>query len=139
LLTVVYQFRIPYLRRLDGSLFPGLAVELQNPLTGATTIEIDTELDSGAEYSLFQGQWARAIGLDLFDGTPFEFGLVNGALLDARILPVVISHRQLGRFDLRARFTTGPVRRNILGRDFFDLLQVGFDEHHTEVYLNVSR
>jgi len=137
--TVVYQFKIPYLRRLDGSLFPGLAVELENPRTGATTLEIDAELDSGAEYSLFQGTWALAIGLDLFAGTPFAFGLANGISLDARILPVVVSHAMLGRFHLLARFSTGPLRRNVLGRDFFDLLQVGFDEHHSEVFLGAPR
>jgi hypothetical protein len=139
LTTVVYQFRIPYLRRLDGSPFPGLVVELQNAFTGAKTLEINAELDSGAEYSLFQGQWALAIGLDLFGGTPFALGLANGSSLDSRILPVVITHGELGRFNFHARFSTGPLRRNILGRDFFDLLQVGFDEHHSEVYLGAAR
>ncbi len=110
-------------------------IELENPRTGSTTLEIDAELDSGAEYSLFQGSWALAIGLDLFDGVSFAFGLANGISLEARILPVVISHAELGCFHLLARFSTGPLRRNILGRDFFDLLTVGFDEHHSEVFL----
>jgi hypothetical protein len=114
-------------------------LELANPSDLANFIEINGELDSGAEYSLFEGRLARRIGLNLFDGEPFEFGLVNGASLDARILPVVVSHRQLGRFDLRVRLSTGPLRRNILGRDSFDLLQVGFDEHHSEIHLNLSR
>jgi hypothetical protein len=125
LTTVVYQLRVPYLRRFNGSLFPGLVVALQNRSTGEQTVEINAELDSGAEYSLFKGEWAVAIGLDLFGGTPFAFGLANGISLDSRILPVVLSHAELGRFELDARFSTGPLRSNILGRDFFDLLQVG--------------
>jgi hypothetical protein len=64
-------------------------------MTGAKTLETHAELDSGAEYSLFDGQLAVDIGL--------------------------------------------PLRRNILGRDFFDLLTVGFDEHHSEVYLGEPR
>jgi len=81
-------------------------------------MEMNAELDSGAEYSLFQGHWARAIELDLFKGMPFTFGLANGFDLDARILPVAVSVGELGRFNLKARFSTGPLRRNILGRDF---------------------
>ena len=95
------------------------------------TIEIRAQLDSGAEYSLFQGGLAVAIGLDQL----FVFNLANGAPLESRILSITLSHAELGRFNLLARFSTGPLRRNILGRDFFDLLQIGFDEHHSEVYL----
>jgi hypothetical protein len=129
--------RVPYLLRVNGSSFPGLVLELANPSDVTSFIEISAELDSGAEYSLFEGRLARLIGLDLFDGEPFEFGLVNGASLEARILPVVVGHDELGRFNLRARFSTSPLRRNILGRDFFDLLMIGFDEHQSEVYLRV--
>jgi len=120
-------------------LFPALFIELQNPSNPAKSIQIPAELDSGAEYSLFEGLLALTIGLDLFEGKPFAFQLNNGVSLDARTLPVVISHGDLGRFDFNARFSTGPLRRNILGRDFFDLLQVGFDEHHSEVYLSALR
>ncbi len=134
--TISYRFRLSYLRRSNGSLFPGLAVELQDPLTGAKTMEIDAELDSGAEYSLFEGSLASAIGLDLFDGRSFAFRLNNGVPLDSRILPVVITHRGLGDFNHNLRFSTAPLNSNILGRDFFDLLIIGFDEHHSEVYLS---
>jgi hypothetical protein len=136
--TISYRFKFSYLRRPNGSLFPGLAVELQNPPTGAKSTEVDAELDSGAEYSLFEGSLALAIGLDLFEGRSFAFRLNNGAALDSRILPVVISHRGLGRFNLDVRFSTAPIASNILGRDFFDLILIGFDEHRSEVYLNAT-
>jgi hypothetical protein len=139
LISVTYQFRFPYLRQLDGSLVPGLVIQLRNPITGAKTVETNAELDSGAEYSLFDGQLAIDIGLDIFKGKPFVFELANGIPLDARILAVVISHAELGRFNFEARFSTGPLRRNILGRDFFDLLQIGFDEHQSEIYLGATR
>lgn len=130
---------MPYLRQLDGSLVPALVIQLQNPMTGAKTLETPAELDSGAEYSLFDGQLTVDVGMDLFSGKPFVFELANGISLDARIVPVVLSHGALGQFRLPRRFSTGPLRRNILGRDFFDLLPVGFDEHHSEVYLGAPR
>jgi hypothetical protein len=102
-------------------------------------LETNAELDSGAEYSFFDGQLAVDIGMDLFDGKHFVFELATGISLDARILPVVLSHSELGRFSIQARFSTAPLRRNILGRDFFDLLPVGFDEHRSEVYLGAPR
>jgi hypothetical protein len=139
LVSVIYQFRLSYLRRANGSLFPGLAVELQNPVTGAKTVEVRAELDSGAEYSLFEGELAVAIGLELFEGEPFAFQLANGGSIDARILPVIVSQEPLGKFGFDARFSTGPLRSNILGRDFFDLLRIGFDEHQSEVYLSARR
>jgi hypothetical protein len=39
-------------------------LELQNPSALRNAIEINAELDSGAEYSLFEGQLAAAIGLE---------------------------------------------------------------------------
>ena len=114
-------------------------VHLQNPTTGAATADFDAELDSGAEYSLFDGDLLATVGMDLFSGDRFVFSFANGVALDARIFQVVISHANLGSFNLLARFSTGPLRTNILGRDFFDLLQVGFDEHHSEIHLNVPR
>ncbi len=116
-----------------------LVIHLQNPMTGAKTLETPVELDFGAEYSLFDGQLAVDVGLDLFNGKPFVFELANGISLDARIVSVVLSHSELGQFSFQGRFSTGPLRRNILGRDFFDLLPVGFDEHHSEVYLGALR
>jgi hypothetical protein len=139
LATVTYQFRVPYLRRSNGSSFPGLLLELQNPSATRNAIEINAELDSGAEYSLFDGQLAVAIGLDLFVGKPFIFQLASGASLEARVLPVVVSHIDLGRFNLGARFSTATLRSNVLGRDFFNLVQIGFNEHRSEVYLSKSR
>jgi hypothetical protein len=138
-ITVTYQFRVPYLRRIDGSLFPGLIIELQNPVTGAKTTPIRAELDSGAEYSLFEGELARHIGLEVFDGEPFAFRLASGTSLESRILPIVLCHRELDDTPLLARFSTAPIPTNILGRDFFDFFRVGFDEHHSEVYLSALR
>ena len=114
-------------------------MDLKNRASSTPPIEIRAALDSGAEYSLFDGALAPLIGLDLFAGERFVFSFANGLSLEARIFPVEVSHADLGSFNLPARFSTGPLRRNILGRDFFDLLLVGFDEHRSEVYLTTPR
>lgn len=114
-------------------------VELQNPATGERTTEIRAELDSGAEYSLFEGQLAVSIGINIFAGEPFAFRLANGTGLETRVLPVLVLHPELGAVPLRIRFTTGPSPINILGWDFFDFVLVGFDEHHSEVYLSLRQ
>jgi hypothetical protein len=137
--AILYQLRVPYLRRANGSMFPGLVAKLQNPGNSSASVEAVAELDSGAEYSLYDGLLASTIGLDLLNGKEFVFGLADGSSFSARILPVVIVEDSLGRFPLGLRFSIGPIRRNILGRDFFDLVQIGFREHHSEVYLTPSR
>ena len=96
--SLSYQLRLPYLHRPDGASFPGLIVDLQHPESVTSAVEIRAELDSGAEYSLFQGALATAVGLDLFGGERFAFTLASGAILEARILPIVLSHAELGRF-----------------------------------------
>jgi len=103
------------------------------------TTPIRAELDSGAEFSLFEGKLAQHIGLDLFAGEPFAFRLASGAPLDSRILRVLVCHHALGDIPFSARFSTAPMQTNILGRDFFDLVRIGFDEHHSEVYLSALR
>jgi hypothetical protein len=133
--AVVYQIRVEYLRRQDGRSYPGLVVQLENPNDPENAVDLRAELDSGAEFSLFDGSLARAIGLDLPNGTPFRFVTTNSSYIDARILPVVISEPDLGRFPIDLRFSISQIQRNILGRDFFNLTQIGFREHHLEVFL----
>lgn len=114
-------------------------MELCNPLTRAKSPPFRAELDSGAEYSLFDGSLAVAANLDIFDGAPFSFRLANGAKFDSRVLPIVVSHDDLGDLLLQGRFSTAPISVNILGRDFFDFFKIGFDEHQSEVYLSTLR
>lgn len=136
--AVDFSFEAPYLISISGKSFPGLIVTLENTYDPSTAIEVRAALDSGAEYSLFDGQVAQAIGLDLISGAQFTFVTTGGATIDARILPVVIRHPNLDAFKMDLRFSTGKIRRDILGRDFFNLLQVGFREHHRLVYLSAT-
>lgn len=138
MVAVDFSFEAPYLTSISGKSFPGLIVTLENAYDPSTPIEVRASLDSGAEYSLFDGQTAQAIGLDLISGAPFTFVTTGGATIDARILPVVVRHSDLAAFKMDLRFSTGKIRRDILGRDFFNLVQVGFRERHLRVYLSAT-
>lgn len=133
--AVVYQIQLPYLRHQNGRSYPGLVVQLENPNNRENALDLRAELDSGAEFSLFDGNLAESIGLDLASGNPFRFVTTNSSYIDARILPVVISEPDLGRFPIGLRFSVNQIQRNLLGRDFFNLVQIGFRERHLEVFL----
>lgn len=136
MVAVDYSFEIPYLIGTNGKSFPGLIITLAEASDLSVAVEIRAELDSGAEYSLVDGEFATTIGLDLSAGSQFRFVTLGGATIDSRILPVVLRHADLGAFRIGLRFSTNKIRRNILGRDFFSLIQIGFRERHLTVYLS---
>lgn len=135
MIAVNYDIEIPYLSNANGGSYPGIVIQLKNPSDSSKSMDLAAELDSGAEYSLFDGAIAGAVGLALAGGAPFKFKLMNGSFLDAKILSVILAHPDLGNFPIDLRFSVNPVQRNVLGRDFFDLVQIGFREHAFETYL----
>jgi len=91
-------------------------------------------LDSGAEYSLFQAELATAIALDPIGGAQRRYAFANGQEVRAAVREVTVSHPQLGNFSLSPGFTFG-LTRNILGRDFFNFVQVGFRERYLQFFV----
>jgi hypothetical protein len=59
-------------------------------------LEVQCRLDSGAELSLFDGQIALGIGLELRRGDVKAYGASSGATLMARLHRVRLSHVDLG-------------------------------------------
>ena len=96
-------------------------------------LEIQAHLDSGAERSLFDGQIARAIGLQPGNGEKIHFRSTTGADVVAVSHRVQLAHENLGECDLTVGFSDREIARNLLGRDFFDLYRIGFREHHSKV------
>jgi len=90
---------------------------------------VDAFLDSGAGHSLFDGGIAGGIGIDLLSGARKRYETTAGVLIDARLHRVRLSHLQLGNFELEIGFSMGAISRNLLGRDFFNLTQIGFREN----------
>jgi hypothetical protein len=116
---------------LSGETFPGLPFRVSLPEEGDTAVDLIAHLDAGAELSIFDGaRIASTLGIDLMAGREIRLGSVGGFALTARIHRLELSHPELGRFTLDAAISTVPIRRNLLGRDFFQHLQIGFREFH---------
>lgn len=132
---VVYTHQQGYLYSGGDRRFPGLLIQVQNPDAPDGQVEVPAHLDSGAQYSLFNGWIAQAIGLDLYSGPERKYAPTRGDSVDARIHRVNLVHPLLGIFPLDVGFSTDEIRRDLLGRDFFNLIQIGFRERHLVFYL----
>lgn len=61
-------------------------------------------------------------------GAALIFISTTGEEIVARLHRVRIDHERLGERLLEVAFSEAPVVRNLLGRDFFGLFQIGFRE-----------
>lgn len=132
--SVDFAYSFPYLiDQFSGKSFPGLQFDVSLPGTSHLTAYVRAHLDTGAELSLFDGALVVPIlGIDLMAGREVRLDSAGAFALSARIHRLELSHPDLGRFTLDAAISTVPIRRNLLGRDFFQHLQIGFREfHHT--------
>jgi hypothetical protein len=109
-----------------GEPFPVLVLQLASPAHPEQALDIDAYLDSGAQRSLFDGRSGTALGLELFNGPELRYVSVAGVSLAARLHRVQLVHPALGSFALEVGFSTVPISRNLLGRDFFNFIQIGF-------------
>jgi hypothetical protein len=133
--TVAYTHEFPYGYSPEGRPFPILPIRLLNPRDLARSVEVAAYLDSGTDRSLFDGTLTHALGMDLPRGKRIAFFSTGGIGIDAFLHRVKISHPDLGEFDLDIGFSSVTLARNLLGRDFFNLVQVGFREHHLVFYV----
>lgn len=140
MVSVEYSHRYHY-RRFAEQLFPMFTVEIRNPSDPNLAIEQDAFLDSGASRSIFRGEVPAMLGLNLLDGDRWSFETNTGETIDARVHPVQLvlpateDEPAPTPMNLNLAFALGDVRRNLLGRDFFDLAQIGFREHRLEFVL----
>ena len=132
---VSYAHQLPYLNPEHGPSYPGLLIQLQNPADLDLVVEISAHVDTGAERCVLDGRMALAIELDLMAGLPFKLTATSGHGIEARLHNVRILHELLGVFQVEAAFTVGEIRRQLLGRDFLKLIQIGFREQLAEFYV----
>jgi hypothetical protein len=136
LVIVQYEREFPYPYDQDGQRYPRLTLRISNTADPAQgSLDIDAYLDSGAQRSLFDGGIGRALGIDLLSGEQKHYESTTGSSLAATLHAVRLEHLDLGVFDLTAGFSSTRIKRNILGRDFFDLAQIGFREHQLIFYI----
>ena len=125
---VSYRISLDYPRDpRTGDSFPGLWTGVGRP-GNKSELAVHCHLDSGAELSLFDGQIALGIGLELRRGEVKAYGASSGATFLARLHRIRLSHVELGEHELRVGFSEQPIARNLLGRDFLRLFQIGFWE-----------
>ena len=101
-------------------------------------LEIDTDayLDSGAEASLFNGDLLAALEIDLINNNRKSYGSTFGSSITGYLHNIRLTLPDVGDFTMEIGFSHGEIRRNLLGRDFFNLVQIGFRERQFEYYLN---
>ncbi len=133
--TVSYAHELDYGYDEDGARRPLLKCRLANVADPSLIVDVEAVLDSGAERSLVDGRIGVALGLDVIGGKRLTFETMAGSILAATLHTVQVSHLLLGTFKLEIAFSTGEIRRNLLGRDFFDLVQIGFREHHLKLFV----
>jgi len=136
--TVSYAYDFAYGYDVNGTLCPLLRFVASNVEDPSKAGAVEAVLDVGAERSLFNGRIGVGLGLDVLSGPQITFATMAGGLLSATLHPVLISHAELGTFELEVGFSSGEIRRNLLGRDFFDLVQIGFREHHLAFFVTPS-
>src|SRR2546426_1543969 len=131
MVTVEYVHTLNYMYdEIMGRQFPKLLLTLVNPKNLDIAIETDAYLDTGAERSIFKADLAPALELKFDSGSRIKYGSSTpGGGGQARIHRVILSHPDLGEFPLDIGFAEGPHSRNLLGRDFFNLMQIGFREN----------
>jgi hypothetical protein len=127
--TVDYKHQIEYAYDRSGKRFPQLSFRISSTSDLKRAMDVNTYLDSGSERSLFNGWIGSVLGIDILSGPRMTFESAAGSYLTTTIHPVRLVHDDMGTFEIEVGFSTSEISRNLLGRDFFDLVQIGFREH----------
>ena len=135
MVTISYEHEFEYTCDEYGKWVPRLTFRASTPEDQEIALDVEAYLDLGAERSLFNGEVGVALGIDVLTGKPITYQSAIGGHLSATIHPVRLVHDDLGAFDLEVGFTSSEIRRNLLGRDFFNLIQIGIREHHLSFYV----
>ena len=134
MISVPYNFAFNY-PFLNHRRFPALQIRVASLCAPDQAVETAAYLDSGTELSLFNGDIARSIELDLLAGQPKTYQSTSGAAIEARLHRVRLSHAILGDFDLEVGFSLSRISRDLLDRDFFNCIQIGFRENQLAFYV----
>jgi hypothetical protein len=135
--TVIYPHECNY-RDLGTGRVPVLALSISFPSSPQNTIDVDAYLDSGAERSLFNGFIIPALGGDLLNDNTKPYSSTTGDEIIGYVHRVRLAVPEVGNFELEFGFSDRSIRRNLLGRDFFNLFQIGFRERQLQYYLNTT-
>lgn len=121
---------LPY---IDGE--PTVPLEIQT--TNHEWIQFDAYIDSGAGYSVFHGDHARLLGLDLISGRKIYFTVGDGEQIPAYVHKVRVKFAGQ-EFVAQIAFSEDlGVGTNLLGLvSFFDKFTICF--HHIRQYVEIQ-
>lgn len=136
MVRVDYQYSFNY-RQLHAGSFPIIQVRITRQDNPDVGIDTDAYLDSGAERSLFNGQLLAALEIDLANDKRKLYGSTTGVFITGYHHDVRITVPDVGEFNLEIGFSESQIIRNLLGRDFFNLVQIGFRERRLQYFLNI--
>lgn len=134
MVTVEYRHQFSY-RCLEEENCPALQLRVSRQNSSESVLDVDAHLDSGASSSLFDGFVIASLGIALINDKLKYYNSTSGNSIEAYVHPVRLTVPNVGDFDLEIGFSNGRIRRNLLGRDFFNLAQIGFRERQLEYYL----
>lgn len=137
MVTVEYQHTFNY-RQLPSGSFPILQIRIAGEDNPALRIETEVYLDTGAERSLFNGNLLTGLDIDLMNAKPLSYGSAFGEIATGYLHRVNLTIPEVGEFNLEIGFSSSGIKRNLLGRDFLNLVQVGFREHHLQYFLTAT-
>lgn len=101
---------------------------------GRLKLRVEMVLDSGAEITLLNRQFASPLGLIINEGKPIELMVANQAVAEAWIHPVEMD--VLGRHvTVNAAFCPDWDTKNLLGmHGFFEHIVLAFDHANRRIY-----
>jgi len=137
MVTVEYQHNLNY-RQMQAGSFPALVLSVAHQHNLDLSFDTDAYLDSGAERSLFDGALLSGLEIDLLNDKAMSYVATTGASVTAYLHNVRITIPDIGTFNLEMGFSDVHLSRNLLGRDFFNLVQIGFRENWRQYYLTFS-
>lgn len=114
---------------------PVITVSMSLPDDAESGVDIDAFLDSGTSTSLFNGSFLQGLDVQVMNDRSKTFTTTSGIPLTAYLHPVRLTLPDVGVFQLNVAFSIDPIIRNLLGRDFFNLVQIGFRENHSQYFL----
>jgi len=132
---------LPDFREKPGypNYFPAIPVRLVNRQDRAREKDVVAVLDSGAYVSVFDGEIASELGLNLCQGRPDSLNTASGETVRVWLHQIYIKLEGAAdvlEIESEVAFTEARFSRNLLGRrDFFQALQIGFNEGAGEIYL----
>jgi hypothetical protein len=138
MIQIDYQFSFKYaFEAISNDYYPSLTVRISRAGYPNLVVDIEAHLDTGTSRSLFDGDIiGSALYLDIFTGARWSYVSTAGISVEAWIHRLEVWPSAIGSaLVMDIGLSNGPIRRNLLGRDFLDRIQIGFREHHQEFYI----